>query len=468
MAWTGHFWRAAAPLALGFAAASPASAQDTVLIDNVGPDAHSILIEGDTIAYNGPRAGLPAIGGARLVDAEGAYALPGLIDMHVHVWGEAELAAYLAHGVTTVRNLSGMPFHLRLAEEIEAGALAGPRLFTSGPILNSPGPNQQINHQIVVTEQDARDAVRGQAEAGYTRIKTYSNLTNDAWRGVLAEAQARGMAITGHPPEGERLEGIPHERDFLLPFADILDAGWETLEHTESIYFHALRDSWDPAAAQAVAETLAAQNVPVTATLVAQRNLVRVAQSQGAYAKREGTQWLNPVTQQLEAEGIADWAARDPAYELEKAGHYARFTQMMQQAGVLVVAGSDAGIFTNIPGASLLDELDLLAEAGFTPAQAIAAATTNAAKALGEEGRLGCLEQGCLADIVLYACDPFGDLACLRAPQTLASHGRMFDAAALHRLREAAGQHDMEQIVADLFGGLAAQGLELDPAALGL
>lgn len=446
--------------------AAPASAQQRVLIENVGPDGRSIMVDHGTIVESAGGESLPA---AELrVDAGGLHALPGLIDMHVHVWGEAELNAYLAYGVTTVRNMSGMPFHLQMAERIEAGTLQGPRLFTAGPILNSPGPNAQINHLIVVSEAEGREAVRAQAEAGYTRIKTYSNLHEDAWRGILAEAQERGLSITGHTPEGERLEGIPHDRPFALSFADILGAGWETIEHAESIYFHALRDRWDELAARNTASALAASGNPVTPTLIAHRNLVRMAQTQGGLAERDGIEWMNPVLQQLEQEVISFWAAQDPAFERGRAAHYADFTRMMHEEGVLLVAGSDAGIFANVPGLSLVEELELLVQAGLTPRQVLEAATVNAARALGEEGRLGCLDAGCAADLVFYACDPLADIGCLRSPAAMMRGGRWYDAAGLAALRAAAADHDMEQIVQDIAAGMAAQGTPLDPAMLGM
>ena len=378
-----------------------------------------------------------------------------------------ELAAYLLHGVTTVRNLSGMPFHLRMAEAIESGALLGPRLYTSGPILNSLGPNQQINHQIVQTADEARAAVEAQHSAGFDRIKTYSNLTADAYAGALAAARKHGMRITGHTPEGERLAGIPSHRDFQISFAEVLGHGFETIEHAESIVFHGLRDRRDKQAGLALARRIADAGVPVTATLVAQRNLVRMAQTRGDFAKRDGTQWLNPVTQAMEAESIAFWSGQDPSSEAEKAEFYAWFTKAMHDAGVPIVAGADAGIFSNIPGASLHDELELLVEAGLTPAEAIDAATSGAAKALGEEGRLGCSNEGCAADLVMLACDPREDISCIRRTVAVVRNGRWYGPADLDVLRSRAADHDREQTIADLVEGMAAQGTPLDPAVLG-
>ena len=445
--------------------ASPALAQDALLITNVGPDGHSIFIEDGAVVARGPAILPPERG--RTVDAGGAFATPGLIDMHVHVWGEAELAAYLAHGVTTVRNLSGMPFHLRMAGQIESGEIEGPRLVTSGPILNSPGPNAQINHVMVSTAEGARAVVKAQHAAGFERVKLYSNLTGEAFAVALEEARELGMTVTGHPVEGSREEGIPLERDFLVPISETLAAGFETIEHTESIAFHGLRSEVDRDAGEALVDRIVASGATVTPTLVAHRNLVRVAESDGAYARREGMEWLNPVTQSTEAENIATWAARDSSYEAERAEFYSWLTGRMHAAGVPLVAGSDAGIFVNLPGDALHDELELLVEAGLTPAQALETATTNAALVLGEEERLGCMEEGCLADIVFTACDPRAAIACIRQVTGVVRGGRWHGPEEIAALRKRAAQHDVDQIVSDLLEGMEAQGTPLDPAMLG-
>lgn len=447
-------------------ASAPVFAQEALLVTNVGPDGHAIHIEDGVVVDLDDSALLPFEG--KTVDAGGAYATPGLIDMHVHVWGEAELSAYLAHGVTTVRNMSGMPFHLAMVEQIKAGTLEGPNLFTSGPILNSPGPNAQINHVMVSSAEEARAAVRAQHEAGYTRVKLYSNLTGEAFEAALEEARALGMAVTGHPVEGAREEGIPLERDFLVPISQTLAAHFETIEHTESLAFHGLRSQLDREAGEALVDEIVASGSVVTPTLVAHRNLVRVAQSDGAYALRPGVELLNPVIQTTEAENIAAWASRDPADERARAEFYSWMTGVMHSAGVPLVAGSDAGIFTNIPGDALLDELELLVEAGLTPSEAIAAATTTAAQVLDEDGRLGCMEAGCVADIVFTACDPRAYISCLRHPVALLRAGRWYDEAGIATLREQAAQHDVERIVEDLVSGMDAQGTPLDPAMLGM
>lgn len=425
-----------------------------------------VVIESGTIIYAGPAAAAPASGSARVVDGDGLSVLPGLVDMHVHIWDAASLGAYLAAGVTMVRNMSGMPFHLDLSDRIERGDIEGPHLLTTGPILNSPGPNQQINHQLVETAEEAKAAVAAQQAMGYERIKVYSNLTREAYEALRDEAAARFMRVSGHSPEGPRADGIPQERGFAIGFDEILDDGFETIEHVETVAWHGLRNRHDPVAARALARRLAEAGAVVTPTLVAHRNLVRVAESDGAYASRPGTDKLNPVTQRTEAANIAAWAARDPAGEAAAARFYMEFTRMLDEEGVLLVAGSDAGIFTNIPGASLHDELDLLAESGLKPMQIIAMATHNAAKALGREGESGCLASGCTADLVLYACNPLDDIACLRRPEAVVRDGRWLSRERLAELDAAAAEHDLERTIANLVEGMAAQGTPIEPAML--
>src|SRR5690606_3817657 len=145
----------------------------------------------------------------RVVDGDGRILIPGLIDAHIHLNDEAELAGYLAHGVTGVRNMSGYPFHLRLSERIASGKLLGPDFITTGPILNSPGPNENVLQQTVTSGDEARAAVRAQHDAGYRALKIYSNLTTEAFEAIIEEANRLDMSVAGHSPEGVRTRGVP-------------------------------------------------------------------------------------------------------------------------------------------------------------------------------------------------------------------------------------------------------------------
>lgn len=467
---------------LGFFLAIPAmaanaDADQSLLLRNVsildleGEEAEStsdmsILIENGTITTIAPDDEIAPDSGAQVVEGNGRIVMAGLVDMHVHVWDRASLGAYLAHGVTTVRNASGMPLHLRLARQIEDGTLAGPRLLTTGPILNSSGPNQQINHQFVTTAEEARAAVLSQHEQGYRHLKVYSNLTREAYEALLAEAARLGMTVMGHTPEGVRKKGMPAEIPFEMAFEEILDDGFVTIEHVESIVWHGLRDRHDEAAARELAKRIAAAKVPVDPTLLAFYNLLKVAETKGEYLRREGTGMMNPLLVATSQAEYERWSNEDVPRNRASFEFYKLMTKYLAEEGVLLVAGSDAGIFTNAPGMSLIDELELLEEAGLERTEVLRAATINPAIALGEEEFAGRVAEGQRADLLLLDGDPSEDLATLRSISAVIAGGNLHDRAALDAMLVEAAEHDIGRTQANLVEALEAQGT--DPAALGL
>lgn len=420
----------------------------------------SLLIREGTISAVLP-AGEAAPADTR-VDGSGLTVIPGLTDMHIHLWDQAELGAYLGSGITTVRNMSGMPFHLRLAQRIDEGKLNGPRLLTSGPILNSNGPNEQVNHQIVNDEAAARKAVAQQHESGFRRLKVYSNLSREAYEAILDEASRRKMLITGHSPEGVRGEGVPQDKPFAIAFEEILDDRFESIEHVETIVWHGLRNRRDEVAARALAQRISDAQVAVTPTLIAYYNLLRVAQTHGEAVHRAGTEWLNPLEQATEQDNFTFWANQPTAPLERNAAFFAHFTRMLQKEGVLLIAGTDSGIFSNPPGYSLHEELGLLVDAGLTPYDALQTATWNPALVLGEAGVHGCVSAGCAADLVLYACDPLAKISCVQHPVAVVRAGQYFDADALQSLRDNAARHDMARTLENVQNGLRAQGSNID------
>ncbi|QIQ86774.1 amidohydrolase family protein [Erythrobacter sp.] len=458
-------------------AALPVEARDALLLRDVAvldlsgaqaqlAEGRSVLVEDGTITRIAAAGTIMPPDGARVVDGAGRMVMAGLVDMHVHVWDEASLGAYLAAGVTTVRNASGMPFHLRLAGRIERGEVLGPRLVTTGPILNSPGPNAQVNHHMVATAEEARAAVRAHHAAGFRRLKVYSNLTREAYEAVRDEADLLGMTIMGHTPEGERRPGMPYRKPFDIAFEEVLDDGFVTIEHVESIVWHGLRDGRDAGEGRALARRIAEAGVPVDATLLAFYNLLRVAETKGEYLTRPGTERINPLLVATSGAEYERWSNEDPARHREAFEFYKAMTRMLHEEGVLMVAGSDAGIFTNIPGVSLHDELRLLVEAGIAPADALRMATLNAARVLGEEGEWGSVAEGQRADLLLLGGDPRADLAVLAEPEAVIVAGRFLDRAALAEMGRSSAEHDVARTQANLVEALEAQGI--DPASLGL
>lgn len=405
-----------------------------------------------------------------IVDGAGLTMIPGLYDMHTHVWDQTELAAQLMHGVTTARNLSGMPFHLRLGQQVESGEVCGSRLVTAGPILNSAGPDAQIYHQLVATAEEAREAVRQQHELGYRRIKVYSNLAPEAFVAASEEAEHLGMAITGHTPEGQRSFDADGRVSFELDFETVAAVQFETIEHVESLAWHGLHGDIDPIGARRIARLLAAAGQTVTPTLIAHQNLVEVAQSGGAFAYRAGIGTMSPLARLVAGKSIARWSQEDPRRERDRAEFYRAFTRILDEEGVPLVAGSDAGIFVNVPGLSLIEEVELLAGALQSPFKAIKAATATPASVLGLAGQSGCVAAGCAADLVLYRCNPLQDPRCLRQPEAVIFRGHLIDAEGLRGqtgLALLANAHDNQRTFANVLEGFAAQGNPVTPEQLG-
>lgn len=420
-----------------------------VLIDNVRlismvpgePDvetARAVLVIGDRIVQVGAAGELSAPEGVRTVDGRGFSLIPGLIDAHIHLGDEAELAGYLAHGVTGLRNVSGYPFHLPLSERIREGRIIGPDFVTTGPILNSSGPNENLLQQTVTTDGEARAAVRAQYDAGYRRLKLYSNLSRDAFDAILDEAGALGMGVMGHSPEGERSAGMPRKKPFEIPWETSLGQGFTTFEHVETLVWHSLRGELDENRMREVAARLAASGEAVTTTLIAHKRLVLIAETKGAYLDRPGSDTINPVIRLAQRGEAKYWSETDPsAYEGPRAEFHLTATRLLHEAGVPLIAGSDAGIFAIIPGASMARELELMVEAGLSPHQALASATRTSAQILGF-GKTGVIAPGYRANLVLLPEDPLTHIGAVEFPAAVMVGGCWMDDIKLEQLKQAA------------------------------
>ena len=231
----------------------------------------TVVVEDGVISAVGPNDSIVAPDGAQIIDGRGKTLLPGLIDMHVHLYDEPELAAFLSHGVTTVRNAGGMPYHLELQRRLEASTILGPRLLTSGPIINEVGGRNTSILQVMVDGPDeARAVVRSQYERGYGSIKIYSNLALDSYAAILDEARRLQMPVFGHPVEGKPPPDDPMAK---ASFDLLLDDELVDLEHMESIVWHALDQDMDDDRARLLARKIAAAGLAVDPTLIVHHNL---------------------------------------------------------------------------------------------------------------------------------------------------------------------------------------------------
>lgn len=373
----------------------------------------------------------------------GRYALPGLIDLHVHhppavAWGERELFAllFLRHGVTSVRDVGsfwgGLDGHRR---RIERGELAGPRLHACGPIVDGEPPGWP-GAWIVPDAPAARAAVASLAEQGSECVKIYNSVPLDAFRALREEADRRGLPVVAHKPDDVPLE---------------LLRGVE-LQHLMGLGDGGARER------SAYVESSRRSGILHTPTLV-------------AFAR--GAQLLEPAT--LRADPVARLLPRyyrellwDPAVNplvewLEPDGFDvlpARYRRMLEAvaelhaAGVPVLAGTDTMNPFVVPGASLQEELRHLAAAGIPPAEVLRIATSGAGERLGV-ARLGVLREGAPADFVLFREDPTRALPALATIEAVVADGRLYTREALDEAIRLQLEYFDGPVYSTLYRGLA-------------
>lgn len=274
----------------------------------------------------------------------------GLWDAHTHLswWGEDALDSLTRYGVVAVRDCGGDALQLRRwRDQIAARTRKGPRIYFAGPQIDGPKDNDSLR-LTVRTAEDGIHAVDSLAGLGVDFLKTHNAVPREAYFAVLREARVKGLKVASHLPRG-------------VPAWEAADSGASSLEHAAEsmlmspIYAGYVTDldgamAWwrSPSGDSAIAH-LARTGVAVTPTLFAYAAFVADAKNhEDSVGRREVLRFQEELTVRL------------------------------HRAGVPILAGSDFATRDWIPpGSSLIDEVRLLEEAGLSPAEARAAASTN-------------------------------------------------------------------------------------------
>ena len=163
-------------------------------------EGYTVLVSGDRITAVGPSGSVTIPPGATEIDGRGKYLMPGLSDMHIHIWDARELMLYVTNGVTTVRNMWGEAQHLQWRQEIRAGTLLGPELYTTSPLIE--GVRQAwVGSVRVYTAAQAQARVQEYKQAGYDWIKIYHTIMNrTVYDAIFAEAVIQDIPVVGHVP----------------------------------------------------------------------------------------------------------------------------------------------------------------------------------------------------------------------------------------------------------------------------
>lgn len=384
----------------------------------------TIIVRDGRVATLAPVARVTVPTNAFRIDGAGRlYVLPGLTDMHVHMFDRDEMILYLANGITTVRNMHGIMRHLAWRDSIARGELLGPRIYTSGPIIDGDPPTRSTN-VVIRTPDEVRRVVDEQIDAGFDFIKIYDNVPLDLYRVLTAEARARGKIVVGHLPTPVGIDGIMEPN------------GQHGVEHAEELlpFFD---DGRSDAGLATTARRFAQADIWLDATIDVYASALAQSQNWTALKARPEMAYVNPETSRT-------WGWEETARSRTGPGATQRFqrtTTFMTQrlipefraGGVHLLAGSDAPIPALIPGFALLDELDLLRSAHLTPFEVLQTATTNPATFLGQAADLGPLTAGRLADLLVVDTNPLENLGALRRRRGVIVRGRWLSQVGLQR-----------------------------------
>jgi imidazolonepropionase-like amidohydrolase len=329
------------------------------------------------------------------------YVIPGLWDMHVHLWNEdPKLGSYLANGVTTVRDMGSDLKHVRLVEaRIARGEMAGPRIYASGAAVSaSPTPpDSRMPVKVIRTPNEARHIFDVYYDERVDVIRTL-NLDARSFEALAERSRHDGIPFAGTLPDSvpaadaaldrmvsmERLSGIGLA---CSSRQSELRARLQTVTPAEAQGLDAeIMDTYDAAAANSLWDLFRRYGVRQTPML---------------------TSWNRAKS---------DQAYYDFALKL---------TREMARAGVAILAGTDTGEPGTVPGIELHRELELLETAGLSPAEALRAATLEPAKLMRRDD-LGEVKKGATADLVVLTANPLADVRNTRAIDEVIVRGKIF------------------------------------------
>ncbi len=389
------------------------------------------------------------------VDGTGKFLIPGLWDMHVHmVFGdwfprskEVTLPLFIANGITGVRDMGGeLEVLQQWRKEISAGTLIGPRMVISGPMLDGPEPRFPSSIAIK-TPEDGRRAVDDLKRHGADFIKLQSLIPRDAVFAIADEARKQGITFVGHVPDSVRA-------------SEASNAGQKSFEHLIGIFEgssplegkfiagtktqHEFLSTYDPARAATLFALLAKNHTWQCPTLVWERGGNLIDQTDFAHdirAKYAPAYWKDVTWKRFTEEIVHDFNGDDLATRKRFVEKELEVVNEMHRAGIEFLAGTDTppGVYV-FPGFSLHEELQRFVAAGFTPMQALQTATLNPAKFLAMDDRLGTIEEGKLADLVLLDANPLDDIRNTQKIAAVIANGRYFSRADLDKLLAAAEQ----------------------------
>lgn len=364
---------------------------------------------------------------AKIINGRGKWLIPGLIDMHVHSLADGSpfvmyptkgplvsfdtqnlMTLYIANGVTTVFELSAKPKHFGQRNEIIRGNVIGPRIALATTI---DGKNAN-------TPSDGRQSVRIAKGEQYEFIKVYTWLNEETFKAIIGEAKKQKMKVVGHIPNA--FEGKP-AKDFFIPHFGLIAHAEELSKQTNDYSYKK---------AQEFARLAKKNNTWLIPNLTNMVSIIKQAKSLESVTSLTSFKYVHPLMQSKWLTSNSynkNSTPKSIEYFQKQADFHTLIVKAFKEAGVPMVAGTDAGISGIVWGFSLHDELKLLVEAGLTNEEALVSATRLGAEWLEIDDKIGTIETGKFADIVLLDENPLDDISNTRKISGVFVNGKWID-----------------------------------------
>lgn len=367
------------------------------------------------------------------IDGSGKYLIPGLWDAHVHLTniGEETIPILPVYGITSVRDMGGdIPMLKQWRTQIESGKLIGPRIKLCGPMLEGTKdalPEGRTDHWLVANPEQARETVAKLANEGVDCIKIRSYANPETYFAIATAAKAHNLPLVGHASWG--VDPIQSS-----------NAGQRSYEHGW------YPDSWKdltPEKKKEFSDTFRKNSsliVPTLITWETRRFTFEVVNTIVNDYEGKSDPRLKLVSSVLRKSWLFDLKdikamnTGSPGWIKALDSEFEQIAEMNER-GVGVMAGTDTGALMVYPGAALHQELKLLVnKCRFSPMAALRTATITPAKLFNMENRLGTIEKGKIADLVLLSANPLQNISNIQKIDGVMLNGKWMDRSALDKI----------------------------------